>query len=443
MKLKTFHSKKKLNWLKTITLTSLLLIGTSCSQEEELITNNTNTLASKSNNSVELTISNVVASTQQSTNPVTNAFDDDPGSRWSGQGTDVNFDIDLGTESIIDYINISYHKGDERKAYFNYYYSNDGNTWTGGNSKTSSGDTDNLEEFDLSNATARYLRINCKGTSSGTWNSILDIEVYGTQGDDIQEPEEPTTDTNTVTWKNWYLSVPINDGNGSTSIYYQDIETMDLSSEEQQYFSQNSDGSYSMFTKFTGYTTSGEKDLDSGSYCRTELREYYRGNQSTSDNWSMNSGTHIMESTLTVNSCGGDGRTYVGQIHGYKTGSLTNSPATVKVQWNNGDIRLEYYVAAGKDDDGEWTSSNDIVATIGEVDNEKFTIKIKIENGKLYLALICDAKGIKTGYEEHYDYDTNGYTYDNYFKTGNYFKWNDDYKETAEVTLHGVSTYHD
>ena len=58
-------------------------------------------------------------------------------------------------------------------------------------------------------------------------------------------------------------------------------------------------------------------------------------------------------------------------------------------------------------------------------------------------SMINSDRGMNPDQREHYDYDANGYTYDNYFKTGNYFKWNDDYTETAEVTLHGVSTYHD
>ena len=273
-----------------------------------------------------------------------------------------------------------------------------------------------------------------------TWN-LVDLS-----GNDINGESSNSGDSGvyTVEWQNWYLSVPIDreDGSGkATSIYYQDIEALNLTNEEKTYFNKNSDGSYKMNTRFTGFTTSGEYGLDEAKYCRTELREYYRGNQSTSDNWSMNSGTHIMESTLRVDNMGGDGRSYVGQIHGYPTDNLSGSPATVKVQWNNGDIVLEYYTADGISS-GEWTSSNDVAVNVAEVGNEKFTIKVKIEDGKLYLAVICDAKGVDTGYEFYYDYDANGYEYDNYFKTGNYFKWNDDYTETSNVTLYGVSTSH-
>jgi len=41
-----------------------------------------------------------------------------------------------------------------------------------------------------------------------------------------------------------------------------------------------------------------------------------------------------------------------------------------------------------------------------------------------------------------YDYVDNGYAYQNYFKTGNYFSWHDDYEKAAQVTLRKVVTDH-
>lgn len=123
-----------------------------------------------------------------------------------------------------------------------------------------------------------------------------------------------------------------------------------------------------------------------------------------------------------------------------ETTGLVGAPATVKVQWKNGSLVIEYYV---KPDNGEsWTSTYDEKITIGKVDNEKFTIKIKIEYGKLYYALVCENKSINIDYTFVYDYVANGYLHDNYFKTGNYFKWNSDYEKSAKVILHKVVTSH-
>jgi len=254
-----------------------------------------------------------------------------------------------------------------------------------------------------------------------------------------EEPEKPTEDPKII-WKNWYLSVPINSGNGkATSIFYEAIENDGLTTAQSEYFYKNTDGSYTMFTKFTGFTTSGQSELNE-KYCRTELREFWKGVQSTTDNWSMSTGTHILESTLKVDFVEGNGRTIVAQIHGKETTDLEGAPATVKIRWNSGEIQVDHYT---KPNSGNpWTSAFDEKIDVGFVGNEIFTFKIKIENGKFYYALVCEAKGINTDYTFVFDYVGNGYRHDNYFKTGNYFGWNGDYSKTAQVVLYEVKTEH-
>ena len=250
-----------------------------------------------------------------------------------------------------------------------------------------------------------------------------------------------------IEWQNWYLSVPINRGDGSaTSIFYQDIVNDNLTPEEKEYFYYDiNSGSYVMWTRYTGYTTSGEYPLNGDAYCRTELREFWRGNQTTSDNWYMGVGeTHILESTLNVDYVEGTrGRTFVAQIHG-KTSTIpgiNNGPATVKVLWEKGEIEVEYYVKP-PDPNGEWTSSYNAKSQRFRVDNEIFTIKLKVVDGVLSWALTCTAKDIDNDYVELFDYATNGYHYDNYFKTGNYFQWKQDYEKSAQVRLYKVITSH-
>lgn len=254
-----------------------------------------------------------------------------------------------------------------------------------------------------------------------------------------EEPEKPAVDSKII-WKNWYLFVPINSGKGkATSIFYKAIENNELTTAQSEYFYKNTDGSYTMFTKFTGITTSGQSALNE-KYCRTELREFWKGNQSTTDNWSMSTGTHILESTLKVDYVEGNGRTIVAQIHGKETTGLEGSPATVKIRWNSGEIQIDHYT---KPDSGKpWTSAFDEKIDVGFVGNEIFTFKIKIENGKFYYALVCEAKSINTDYTFVFDYVGNGYGHDNYFKTGNYFGWNADYEKTAQVVLYEVKTEH-
>ena len=148
-----------------------------------------------------------------------------------------------------------------------------------------------------------------------------------------------------------------------------------------------------------------------------------------------------MESTLQVVKCEGNAQTYVAQIHGYPGGSFSGSPATVKVLWSDGQLILEYYTSPSTSEE-EWTSANIQKPILAQVDNEKFTVKLKVENGVLKCAIVCPAKGIDQSYQTFYDYKSNGYEYDNYFKTGNYFRWNGNYTDYAEVTLYQVITQH-
>mgnify|MGYP000288927999 CR=1 FL=1 len=225
-------------------------------------------------------------------------------------------------------------------------------------------------------------------------SSSNDAGINEETAERIEEEAQQPTEDQKIIWKNWYLSVPINRGNGkATSIFYKTIVNEALTTAQSEYFYKNTDGSYTMFTKFTGITTSGQSALND-KYCRTELREFWRGNQDTGDNWSMSTGTHILESTLNVDFVEGNGRTIVAQIHGIETPGLEGSPATVKIRWNSGEIQIDHYT---KPDSGKpWTSAFDEKINVGFVGNDIFTFKIKIENGKFYYALVCEAKNINT-----------------------------------------------
>ena len=270
-------------------------------------------------------------------------------------------------------------------------------------------------------------------------NSGVEDPIDTEDPNETENPDNPEPIAN-INWENWYLSVPINNGSRkATSIQPDKIIENNLTPGQSKYFYKNSDGSYTLWTKFTGYTTSGYSELG-GKYCRTELREYWRGNQDTSDNWLMSTGVHILESTMHVDFVEGNGRTIVAQIHGKESTGISGSPATVKIRWNSGMIQIDYYVKPKNGD--PWTSKYDKKLDFGRVDNEIFTFKIKVENGKLYCGLTCEEKNLDKDYVEIYDYVTNGYIHENYFKTGNYYGWNDDYTKASQVVLHKVTTEH-
>lgn len=257
---------------------------------------------------------------------------------------------------------------------------------------------------------------------------------------DTEQEEEPQPELSNIKWENWYLSVPLNSGDGkATSIFYEDIVNENLSEAASEYFYKNLDGSYTMWTQFTGFTTSGLSDLGD-KYCRTELREYWRGNQDVTDNWSMSSGTHTLETTMRVDYAEGNGRTIIAQIHAKESPGISGNPATVKIRWENGIIQIDYYI---KPENGEpWSSQFDDKMNFTRVDSEIFTFRIKVENGKLYCGITCEEKNVDIDYTEIYDYVGNGYIHENYFKTGNYYIWNEDYEKAAQVKLYKVLTEH-
>jgi hypothetical protein len=383
-----------------------------------------------------LCFSNMYASDEDGDHIAINVADGDLTTRWSGEGLGTELILNFGHDTpVVDSLKIAWHKGDERIADFKVYgRSSDNSPWYQMLDHSSSGLTNQFESYDLPNDEVSSLKFEGNGNSLNQWNSILELQVVGASDD-------PVLGQN-INWSHWYLSVPIDGGNNkATSIEWDDLENYNLSSQEKDYFSWNCDGSYRMYTRYTGYTTSGHEDLNSGKYCRTEFRERWQGNQTNSDNWAMDSGTHLMESTLQVVKCEGNAQTYVAQIHGYPGGSFSGSPATVKVLWSNGQLILEYYTSPSTSGE-EWTSDNIQKPILAQVDKEKFTVKLKVENGVLQCAIVCPAKGIDQSYQTFYDYKSNGYGYDNYFKTGNYFRWNGNYTDYAEVTLYQVITQH-
>jgi len=173
--------KKKTNF-KALSLSFLLAFGISCSDDEGIILE-TET-SSKSSKSIELTYTSLTTTTEQSENSIENIDDNSLETRWSGEGTSVNVDIDFGQEVTVDYLNIAFHNGNERTSKFSYWESNNGDSWVKIGGKTSSGDTEDFEEFDLRNITARFLRIEFQGNSINDWNSVLELEIYGTLGED-------------------------------------------------------------------------------------------------------------------------------------------------------------------------------------------------------------------------------------------------------------------
>ncbi|MEP1487362.1 MAG: polysaccharide lyase family 7 protein [Algibacter sp.] len=448
--------KKILN----LTTLILLLIFNNCAEEEvpfievesESQNENSTNLMRKSSKSKELSYNNLTASTQQSTNPISNI--DDSGSdymstRWSGHGTSASVYIDFGSIVTVDYVNIAFFKGNTRTASFSYWSSSDGISWNYKGSKNSAGNTEDHEEFDLANMDTRYFRIKFQGNSINDWNSVLDLQVFGSNGDTITPtPPNGNLDPNKAPSENFDLSkwkITLSSGD-ETSV----ADLNDGFTYNNQFYTNTTDGGmvFKNYPKGAGTTTNS-------TYSRVEFREMLRGentNISTKgvngNNWVFSSSSSSNESaaggvdgvltaTLSVNrvttTSDSDtqlGRIVIGQIH-----ASGNEPCRLYYKKMSGDSKGAIYFGH-EDSDGDETFVNIIGNFAKETGSgsgdytgasqpsngiplgEVFSYKIEVVANMLYVHIYRDGE---PDVSEEYNMSNSGYANDwMYFKAGLY-----------------------
>lgn len=274
-------------------------------------------------------------------------------SRWSSLGIKW-ITLDLGSVQTVEGVDIAWYKGDQRTSFFSIETSVDNSNWTTVLSAgQSSGTSTDLEGYDLTDSSARYVRLTGSGNSANNWNSILEMDVIGcsdgsgsgssssgssggssgsgSSSGGFLDPNLPPSSNFDLA--DWYLSVPSdNDGSGTAD----SIKEVELNGgyENSSYFYTGTDGGMVFRCPVDGYKTSTNT-----SYTRTELREMLRrGDTSIStqgvngNNWVFGSAPAsarnaaggvdgILRATLAVNhvtttgDSGQVGRVIVGQIH--------------------------------------------------------------------------------------------------------------------------------
>lgn len=127
-------------------------------------------------------VSRITASDEQvddtNKNYAVNVNDGDMGTRWSADGEQW---IMLELEKTIEvaYVSIAYYSGEVRKSYFDIEVSTDQKEWKRVYGGETSGTTSEYETYPLEPTSAKYIRINGHGNSSGSWNSISEISIFG------------------------------------------------------------------------------------------------------------------------------------------------------------------------------------------------------------------------------------------------------------------------
>ncbi|MDF7825439.1 Ig-like domain-containing protein [Pontiellaceae bacterium B12227] len=123
----------------------------------------------------------VSASAYQDPNVPSNTIDGNLGTRWSAQGDGQWIRYDLGAEVNVYSLEVAWLNGASRQSSFHIETSNDDANWTALTATLqSSGTTTNLEAVAVTPTLARYVRIVGHGNSANTWNSITEVEIWGT-----------------------------------------------------------------------------------------------------------------------------------------------------------------------------------------------------------------------------------------------------------------------
>lgn len=111
-------------------------------------------------------------------NVADNVLDEDYNSRWSANGNEEWLQLGLGSLQTIETLNIAFFKGSSRTSTFDILVSANGENWsTALSDVTSSGESTELEIFDLDGVEAQYIRYVGYGNSSNSWNSVTEMNV--------------------------------------------------------------------------------------------------------------------------------------------------------------------------------------------------------------------------------------------------------------------------
>jgi len=159
--------------------------------------------------------SGVTASTNDGNLPA-NTVDKSLATRWSGNGDGAWIQYDLGATFTVGHVRIAVYNGDGRQNRFDLQVSNGGGTWVDvlPNALTS-GTTTQLETHDFGDVNARFVRYLGHMSTVGTFNSVTEVEIWGSPCASCPTPVTPTA-TPTPTRTPTPTPTPTPDGSGNT-----------------------------------------------------------------------------------------------------------------------------------------------------------------------------------------------------------------------------------
>ena len=232
-----------------------------------------------------------------------NTVDGDLSTRWSAEGDGVWITYDLGATRTVGSVSIAWYQGDTRRETFDVQVSADGSSWdTVLSGARSSGTTTSAENYDVADASTRYVRVVGHGNTDNDWTSISETHLLGEDGGGGGDCAVPA---DVLDLSDWYEGLPIGDDGSPTNIEQPELDGYGI----DPWFTVTPGCDGVQFrAAVNGVTTSGS------SYPRSELREM---NGSEHASWSSTSGTHTMVINEAITHLPNDKPDVVaGQIHG-------------------------------------------------------------------------------------------------------------------------------
>jgi hypothetical protein len=107
-----------------------------------------------------------------------NTVDGSLATRWSASGDGQWIRYDLGTTRTVAYIRLAPYAGTTRTFSFDIQRSSDGANWTTVAAGKKTALNSDLQTFDFTDASMRYLRIVGHMNSTSTWNAYTEVEIW-------------------------------------------------------------------------------------------------------------------------------------------------------------------------------------------------------------------------------------------------------------------------
>jgi poly(beta-D-mannuronate) lyase len=107
-----------------------------------------------------------------------NVLDNDLNTRWSANGDGQWIQFCLANAATVTGVQIAFYSGNTRTSTFDILTSTNGVNWsTAAAGRVSSGTSLNLETFNITAVTAKYVRIVGHGNSVNAWNSYTEVKI--------------------------------------------------------------------------------------------------------------------------------------------------------------------------------------------------------------------------------------------------------------------------